>query len=80
MLNKFFDFQNFKEGSNLHPIDPKTGLFIPSDTDFVDTWKAMEDLPKKGLTKSIGISNFNSKQIARLLKSAKIVPVTNQVG
>jgi aldehyde reductase len=69
----------FKEGSNLHPIDSKTGLFIPSDVDYIDTWKAMEQVNKKGLTKSIGISNFNSKQIERLLKSAEIVPVTNQI-
>jgi aldehyde reductase len=69
----------FKEGSNLHPIDSKTGLFIPSDVDYIDTWKAMEKVNKKGLTKSIGISNFNSKQIERLLKSAEIVPVTNQI-
>lgn len=47
--------------------------------DFVDTWKAMEELQRKGLTRAIGISNFNSKQIDRLLKSAEIVPVTNQV-
>lgn len=39
----------------------------------------MEELQRKGLTKSIGISNFNSQQIERLLKSADIVPVTNQV-
>jgi aldehyde reductase len=69
-----------QEGSSLHPIDSKTGLFIPSDVDYIDTWKAMEQVNKKGLTKSIGISNFNSKQIERLLKSAEIVPVTNQVG
>ncbi|XP_063915957.1 aldo-keto reductase family 1 member B1-like [Zophobas morio] len=68
-----------KEGPELYPTDPKTGLFISSDTDYVDTWKAMEEVNKKGLTKSIGISNFNSKQIERLLKSAKVVPVTNQI-
>lgn len=39
----------------------------------------MEELQKKGLARSIGISNFNSKQIDKLLKSATIVPVTNQV-
>ncbi|RZC42761.1 Aldo ket red domain containing protein, partial [Asbolus verrucosus] len=69
----------FKEGPELLPIDPKTGLFIASDVDFIDTWKAMEEVNKKGLTKSIGVSNFNSKQLEKLLKSAKIVPVTNQI-
>lgn len=50
-----------------------------SDIDYVDTWKAMEKLPELGLVKSIGISNFNSKQIDRLLANCRIKPVTNQV-
>jgi aldehyde reductase len=69
----------FQEGPEFVPTDPKTGLCIPSDVDYVDTWKAMEELLKKGLTRSLGVSNFNSKQIERLLKSTTIVPVTNQV-
>lgn len=39
----------------------------------------MEEVYKKGLVKSIGISNFNKRQIERLLASATVVPVTNQV-
>ncbi|XP_012063195.1 PREDICTED: alcohol dehydrogenase [NADP(+)] A-like [Atta cephalotes] len=38
----------------------------------------MEECVHQGLTRSIGISNFNSEQITRLLKSAKIAPVNNQ--
>ena len=68
----------FKEGDDLFPKD-KSGKILFSDIDYVDTWKAMEKLVEKGLTKSIGISNFNISQIERLLKHAKIVPVTNQV-
>lgn len=49
------------------------------DVDYVDTWKAMEELVKKGLTKSIGISNFNKRQIERVVENATIIPVTNQV-
>lgn len=39
----------------------------------------MEKLVDIGLVRSIGISNFNAAQIARLLESARIKPVTNQV-
>lgn len=53
-----------------------------SSTSFsiIDTWKEMEKCVKLGLTKSIGISNFNHEQIERLLKHAEIKPVVNQVN
>lgn len=50
-----------------------------SNVDYIDTWKAMEGLVETGLVKSIGISNFNSEQISRILTVAKIRPVVNQV-
>lgn len=39
----------------------------------------MEECVQLGLTRSIGISNFNQEQITRLLNAAKILPVNNQV-
>lgn len=39
----------------------------------------MERLVELGWVKSIGVSNFNSEQIARLLTVARIRPVVNQV-
>ncbi|XP_026478786.1 1,5-anhydro-D-fructose reductase-like [Ctenocephalides felis] len=50
-----------------------------ADVDFVDTWKSMEECSKQGLTRSIGISNFNSKQVERLLQHCTIKPVVNEV-
>lgn len=47
--------------------------------DYLDTWKGMEEALKLGLTKSIGVSNFNAEQIDRLLKNSNIKPVVNQV-
>lgn len=44
-----------------------------------ETWRAMEELVKEGYTRSIGLSNFNSQQIERILKIATIKPVVNQV-
>lgn len=68
----------YKEGDALFPTD-ENGKTAYSDVDFVDTWKGMERLVGLGLAKSIGISNFNSKQVERVLQVAKIKPVVNQV-
>lgn len=57
----------------------ENGKVIFSDVDFVETWKAMEKILEKGLAKNIGVSNFNSKQLTRLLENCKIKPVVNQV-
>ncbi|XP_047511585.1 aldo-keto reductase AKR2E4-like [Pieris napi] len=48
-------------------------------TDYVDTWKGMEDLQKKKLVKSIGVANFNSKQINRILANCDVVPAVNEI-
>ncbi|XP_071089915.1 1,5-anhydro-D-fructose reductase-like [Haliotis cracherodii] len=71
----------FKEGTGeIMPRDAD-GILILSDADYLDTWKEMELLVEKGFTKSIGVSNFNSEQLQRLLQTEglKYAPVTNQV-
>lgn len=69
---------SFKEDGDFVPKD-KNGKTIFSDVDYVDTWQAMEEVYKKGLTKSIGVSNFNIEQLKRLLQNVTIKPVVNQV-
>lgn len=39
----------------------------------------MEGLVKRGLARSIGVSNFNEEQLDRLLNAANIKPVVNQI-
>ncbi|XP_050514137.1 aldo-keto reductase family 1 member B1 [Diabrotica virgifera virgifera] len=68
----------YKEDLDIFPRR-EDGSIIFSDVDYVDTWKEMEKVQQKGLVKSIGVSNFNEKQIERVLKIAKIKPVNNQV-
>ncbi|KRT85313.1 hypothetical protein AMK59_1519 [Oryctes borbonicus] len=63
-----------------HPIDKDSGLVaLDLKTDYLDTWRAMESLVTKGLTRSIGLSNFNSKQLDRLIDNCNIVPAVNQI-
>lgn len=52
---------------------------ICSNVDYLETWQAMERLVATGKVKSIGVSNFNSEQIGRLLSAAHIAPAVNQV-
>jgi len=43
------------------------------------TWKVLEENVKNGKLKSIGISNFNAKNIEDLMKHATITPAVNQI-
>ncbi|KAM9311510.1 prostaglandin-E(2) 9-reductase-like [Gastrophryne carolinensis] len=55
--------------------------YIYDNTDLRDTWKAMEECKAAGLTKSIGVSNFNRKQLEYILNmpGLRYKPVCNQV-
>ncbi|XP_065360472.1 1,5-anhydro-D-fructose reductase-like isoform X2 [Calliphora vicina] len=50
-----------------------------NDIDYVDTYKAMEELVALGWVRSLGLSNFNTQQMQRILDNCQIKPVTNQV-
>uniref|UniRef100_A0A2A4JN96 NADP-dependent oxidoreductase domain-containing protein n=1 Tax=Heliothis virescens TaxID=7102 RepID=A0A2A4JN96_HELVI len=68
---------SFKEGSD--PI-PKIATVIQySQYDYLDAWFGLEDLVNKGLVRSIGLSNFNSQQIQRVLDKGRLKPMVNQV-
>lgn len=54
-------------------------FYLCSDVDYVDTWKAMEKLVEKKMVRSIGVSNFNSEQVDRILECCTIKPVMNQI-
>lgn len=54
----------------------------PNISDFqrsIDTWQALVELQDQGLCRSIGVSNFTTPLIDRLLSETDVVPAVNQV-
>ncbi|VDL62814.1 unnamed protein product [Hymenolepis diminuta] len=68
----------YKPGDNILPVC-ENGKVLFDKSDLVMTWKAMEELVKEGLVRHIGISNFNERQIQRIIDEAAIKPVMLQI-
>uniref|UniRef100_A0A8C0WRI9 NADP-dependent oxidoreductase domain-containing protein n=1 Tax=Castor canadensis TaxID=51338 RepID=A0A8C0WRI9_CASCN len=70
----------FQPGDELLPKDSH-GKLIFDDVNLCSTWEAMEKCKDTGLTKSIGVSNFNGRQLEMILNKPglKYKPVCNQV-
>lgn len=51
----------------------------PGKNKYAESWRALEDLYKAGKIKAIGVCNFNISHLQDLLKSARVIPVINQV-
>nr|XP_012999942.1 aldo-keto reductase family 1 member C23-like protein [Cavia porcellus] len=69
-----------KPGEELFPTDEK-GKTLFDTVDICATWEAMENCKDEGLAKSIGVSNFNRRQLEMILNKPglKYKPVCNQV-
>lgn len=46
---------------------------------YVETWKAFAELQQEGLTRSIGVSNFQPAHLERILAETGVVPAVNQI-
>lgn len=54
-------------------------LHWPVSPHIQETWEILEEYVRKGLIRSIGLSNFNPHHIEDLLKYARVRPVINQI-
>ncbi|XP_051979118.1 aldo-keto reductase family 1 member D1-like [Xyrauchen texanus] len=70
----------FKPGDVFYPKD-ENGKFVFDNSDLCATWEALETCKDAGLTKSLGVSNFNRRQLELLLNKPELKhkPVSNQV-
>ena len=49
------------------------------DSDYVSTWKTMEEFHNDGRARSIGVSNFQIEHLERLASETDTVPAVNQI-
>uniref|UniRef100_A0A8D2B7M3 Aldo-keto reductase family 1 member C4 n=1 Tax=Sciurus vulgaris TaxID=55149 RepID=A0A8D2B7M3_SCIVU len=71
---------SMKPGEEIFPCD-ENGKFIYDTVDLCAIWEAMEKCKDAGLAKSIGVSNFNRRQLEMILNKPglRYKPVCNQV-
>ncbi|HEV7948844.1 MAG TPA: aldo/keto reductase [Glaciihabitans sp.] len=52
---------------------------MPEVGNYVETWKAMEEMYASGRVKAIGVSNFHATHLQRLFDETDTVPAVNQI-
>ncbi len=62
---------------------PRADYGMPGFEDWkrldVESWKALEDLQREGMIRSIGVSNFLPHHLENLLEHSDVVPAINQL-
>ena len=63
---------------------PSVDLYLmhwpcPQKDSYVQAWQQMIRLQEQGLTKSIGVCNFNEPHLKRLIEETGVSPVVNQI-
>jgi 2,5-diketo-D-gluconate reductase A len=51
----------------------------PKQDKYVDTWRALIELQKRGRVRSIGVSNFTAEGLQRLIDETGVVPAIHQI-
>ena len=52
---------------------------LPTVTDFVPTWRALERIYSEGRARAIGVSNFQPEHLRRLAAETEVTPALNQI-
>jgi 2,5-diketo-D-gluconate reductase A len=52
---------------------------MPGVGDFVETWKALEEMYESGRVRAIGVSNFQTHHLDRLAAETSVTPAVNQI-
>ncbi|MFB6890730.1 aldo/keto reductase [Kitasatospora sp. NPDC056327] len=51
----------------------------PMHGSYLNVWKALEQLKADGRVRSVGVSNFGTEQLTRLVEESSLLPALNQV-
>ncbi|XP_063303684.1 aldo-keto reductase family 1 member C1-like [Pelobates fuscus] len=72
---------SLKSGGEFMPVDENGKIIFDTNVDLCAIWEALEQCKDAGLVKSIGVSNFNRRQLELILNKPglKYKPVCNQV-
>ncbi|KAF8187712.1 reductase AKOR2 [Pholiota molesta] len=70
---------SYEAEGNGTPLNPDGTVKTTDEVNFNQSWAEIEKLLDTGKVRSIGVSNFSIKTLEQLLKTAKVVPATNQV-
>ncbi|KOB79416.1 Alcohol dehydrogenase [NADP+] A [Operophtera brumata] len=60
-------------------VEPNGEYVLDMNTDHVQIWKSLEQCQKERLIRNLGLSNFNEKQIKKIIESATLKPQVLQV-
>ena len=52
---------------------------LPTVRDFMDVWRALEEVYREGRARSIGVSNFQPDHLRRLMAEGEVRPAVNQI-
>nr|CAD7256697.1 unnamed protein product [Timema shepardi] len=74
-----FGFEPNRSGFGRIATDEKGNHVLDMDTDIVAIWQALEEQVENGRIRSIGVSNFNQRQVQCLLDISETPISTNQI-